>query len=263
MIAATILPPHALRHPDGCVHFSDLKQFARSAAHYRHAVANPRESTRVMRIGTLVDRLVFGGELPPIWYGEKRQGNEWKAFALRHAGKDICTQAELDEARPIAAAVKEDPLAQEYLAGSPQVPLRWTMMGVECATRGVDLVGAGFIVDLKVTATTEPERWKWHARRMLYLAQLAFYREGCRQMGIDTSKGLFLCGVEAAAPHPVTVLRLSERALAEGEKCIHLWLEQLRACEASGKWPGYCQSVIELDTDGDVELVGLEDADEG
>src|SRR5579883_3076116 len=215
-----------LRASDGCVHFSELKQFARSPAHYRHAVLAPREATRAMRVGTLADRLILGGTLPPIYPGDRR-GTAWTTFAAKHAGEEICTQAELEDAEPIASAVKANALAMAYLTGRAQVPLRWEMQGVPCATRGVDVVGDGWISDLKITSTTQPDRWTWQARRMLYLAQLAFYAEGARQNGIDTSKGLFLVGVEAAPPHPVTVLRMTARAIEAGDKAVHLWLERL------------------------------------
>lgn len=308
-MAAAISQSQTLRGADGCVHFSDLKQFARSPAHYKHAVTSPRVTTAAIRRGLIVDRLIFGGDCP-IYPGDDRRGNSWDAFTELAAGRellvypgerrgkaykefvaahpdariftqrehddaaahvatletgrfyapeDFVTWKELADAEPIARAVQADELAVQYLAGRHQVALEWEMMGVRCATRGVDCVGAGWISDLKCTQTTQPDRYMWHARRMLWNAQLAFYVEACRQNGIDTSKGVLLVGVEATAPHPVTVLRLTPRALEDGEKCIHLWLEQLRACEATGAWPGYVQSVVDFDVEQDVELVGLED----
>ncbi len=302
-----------VRASDGCVHFSELKFFALSPLHDRHAVTRPRVATRAMRIGTIVDRLVFGGDVPvypgderrgttwelfvllagggtPITYEGERRGKAWKDFQAANPGARIFTRREVDgaaalvaqlaggrtyhaddfvtwkelaEAEPIAEALKRDPLAQEYLAGRHQVPLAWDAMGVRCATGGVDVVGDGWISDLKVTQTTQPDRLAFHAQsRMLWHAQLAWYDEGCRANGIDTSKGLFLVGVEATAPHPVTVLRLSERALEQGRKACHLWLEQLRVCEASDRWPGYVQSVVELAVDVEIDRPGLEPDDE-
>lgn len=260
MAAAVSL--HTLRNPDdGRVHFSDLKQFARSPMHYRHAVTTTREATRAMRVGTIVDRLLLGGKAPPVFEGDRR-GKEWKAFEAAHAGQEIVTRAEFDDAEPIAVAALADPLARQYLAGQHQVRLEWEMLGVRCSTRGVDCVGDGWISDLKITSTTEPSRWIWHARRMHWHAQLAWYAAGCAANNIDTSRGLFLVGVEAAPPHPVTVLRLSPRALEEGQRCCHLWLEQLRACEATGMWPGYAQSVCDLDFEEPVQLLGLVDEDD-
>jgi hypothetical protein len=261
VLAATTTVSKPLRAFDGCLHFSDLKQFARTPAHFRHAIEHPREATRAMRKGTLTDLTLLGGEPPPIWSGT-RQGKAWKEFAARNAGEEICTQAELDEAEQIAAAVKSNALAMKYLTGRAQVRLEWEMLGIRCATRGVDVVGDRWISDLKVTRTAEPERFSWHARSMLWHAQLAFYDEACRQNGIDTSEGCYLVGAEAEAPHPVTVMRVTPRALEAGAKCIHLWLEQLRACEATNEWPGYVQSVVELDVDEELRLVGLVDADD-
>jgi hypothetical protein len=261
-VAAAVTSVPLVRGPLGRVTFSELKAFARSPAHYRHACVTPREPTRAMRIGTLVDRLVFGTKLPPIWHGDSRRGKEWQTFASLHAGEEICTQAELDDARPIAAAVLADPVAKARLVGRYQVPLEWELGGVRCTTRGLDVVGAGWIADLKVPHTSEPQRFAWHARSMLWHAQLSWYAEACRLHGIDTSKGLFLIAVESSPPHPVTVHRLTPRAIEDGARAWRLWLEQLQVCDASGVFPGYAQSELHLDTAGDVELVGLSDADE-
>lgn len=310
MVAAISSPRRTLRGADGCVHFSELKQLARSPAHYRHAILTPRVTTPAIRRGLIVDRLIFEQGDCPIYPGDDRRGNAWDAFTELAAGRellvypgerrgkawkdfveahpdariftqrehddaaahvamlekgrvyapdDFVTWKELADAEPIARAVQADPLAMEYLAGQHQVVITWEMMGVRCATRGVDCIGDGWASDLKCSMTTQPDRFEWHARRMLWHAQLAFYAEGCRQNGIDTSKGLFIVGVEATAPHPVTVLRLTPRAVEEGEKSIHLWLEQLRGCEESDAWPGYVQSVVDFDIAQDVELTGLED----
>ena len=34
--------------------------------------------------------------------------------------------------------------------------------------------------------------------------------------------------------------------LYDGRKSITLWAERLRACEDSGRWPGYTDSVVEM-----------------
>jgi hypothetical protein len=250
------------------VHFSDLKRMAQSPAHYRYHRDTPFAPTRAMRIGTLVDRMLLGGELPAIWSGT-RSGAKWQAFLAsieakhgHEASREICTQAEFDDAEPIAVAVRTQPehvVARAFLHGRHQVALEWEMMGLHCSTRGVDVVGAGWISDLKVTQTTEPDRWAWHARRMHYDAQLAFYLEGCRQNGVDVSGGAFLVGVESSAPYPSTVLHLSDRAFDLGARKVHLWLERLRACLDADEWPGYAQGPIEMDApEEESQLINLE-----
>jgi hypothetical protein len=44
----------------------------------------------------------------------------------------------------------------------------------------------------------------------------------------------------------VTVMRLAPAALDHGARSVRLWLERLKACEASDSWPGYVQSEAEM-----------------
>jgi len=240
-------------HADGTVHFSDLKKFAQSPAHYRHSVECPRETSRPMRIGSLVDMALLT-ELQPLVYEGDRRGKAWADFRLAHLGQEIYTRAELEDAETIITAARRDPLAREYLGlDNPerrtQVPLRWTVDGVPRSTRGVDVLIGNKLVDLKVTNSTQPGRFVWHARRSLWHCQLADYAEACAQNGIDVSGGLFLVGIESSAPYPVTVLRMTPGALEAGRRCLASWMEMYRACADAGQWPGYAQSPVDLDVE--------------
>lgn len=245
------------------VHFSDLKQFARSAAHYRYRIANPPQMNRAMRVGWLVDRSLTGGSVPIAFDGDRKNAawKVWAAHQMAVAGwriDELPTKAEAVEADEIVRAVNLHDLAMNYLTGEPQVSLRWRMHGVDMRTRGIDVVGDGWITDLKVTNCAEPEQLKRHARRMLWHAQLAAYREAARQNGIATDRGVMLVAIESSAPYPSTVMRLSEEVLADGERCLTQWLEALKACEAADAWPGYVQSVVEMEGYGaEVELTGF------
>jgi hypothetical protein len=175
---------------------------------------------------------------------------------------------EYDEGIAAAEAVRRRPgnrLALSYLIGRTQVPLRWEMQGVPFSTRGIDVVGDGWITDLKTTQSTEPDRFMYHARNMLWHAQLACYEEACKQNGIDVSKGVFLVGIESKPPNVATVIRLSPEALADGMRCVVAWIEMLKACEANDHWPGYVQCVVDMPgLDEAPELTGaaFEDEDE-
>src|SRR4051812_47721540 len=72
---------------DGTVHFSDLKKIADSGVQYLHALGRQHEPTRAMLIGTGVHHIVLGerpGSKVAKFPGDKRVGNEWKAFATDH-----------------------------------------------------------------------------------------------------------------------------------------------------------------------------------
>jgi hypothetical protein len=236
------------------VRFSNLRNFARSAAHYRCAVESPREPTAPMRLGTTVHKLLLGGEPELVVYQGERRGNAWKDFQRVHPGAEIITADEQDRAARIANAVDDHHLAPRLLAGLHEQNIRWTNLGRECSSTP-DVIGDGFVADLKTASTVQPEKFKMGCLRLGYHAQLAFYLDAVRCTLGRTIETAYIVGVETAPPYCVTVLRLTPRTLLEGRKLCRLWMEQLLNCEASGAWPGYCQSEVSWDIDGDVELI--------
>lgn len=234
----------------GDVHFSDLKMMDLSPAHYVAACAEKFEPSRTMRVGTVVHHLVLGPNhiRPLVRYDGERKGNAWKAFEAEHPGCEIVTAAEWSDAEPIAAAVIADPQAQRIIEGARrEMSLTWESAGIKCATRGIDIVGAGLLADLKKTSCTEPRSWQRHAIKLWYHAQMAWYEEGAKANGLDTSKGLFLIGVEDVAPWAVTCLRLTPPVIAHGRKSITKWMERLRLCRENDHWPTYTQTVVDFE----------------
>jgi hypothetical protein len=58
-------------------------------------------------------------------------------------------------------------------------------------------------------------------------------------------------------------MRLTARALEQGQRSYRLWFERLLTCEAADAWPAYCESVVDLDVpDEETDLVfGSSDAE--
>ncbi len=227
------------------VRYSHLKMFARSPAHYRAAIETNFAPTRAMRIGTIVHALVLGGNL--VVYDGERRGKAWAEFVQAHPQTEIVTRSEHDDATDIAAAVLANPLAMGVLAGEHEKQVAWRSLGRECSSR-IDSADGNRVTELKVTNDSSPGRFSRLALRMSYNVQLAAY---CDAVG---AKEAFIVAVEATKPYPVTVMKLSDRALELGRRTWHLWMEQLLACEASGEFPGYCQSIVPFDVPDDIEL---------
>lgn len=256
-----------ITHTDGTVHFSDLKQLAKSAAHYKYRCAHPIEPTRDMRIGSYVNQLVLG-KAPRreivVFDGDTRRGKVWDDFLIRNGGREILTRPEAMEAEPIADAVLTDLCAQELLGLYPdidsvirrraevryEVPLSWTDNDIPCSTTGIDIVSPSYLADLKVVHNAEPEYLQKHALRMMWHAQLVWYLGGwlndpADAPPVDSTKALHLLCVESSPPHCVTVLTLSAEVIDAGEKCIRAWMERLKVCAESDAYPGYVQSPVQ------------------
>jgi hypothetical protein len=106
------------------------------------------------------------------------------------------------------------------------------------------------LADVKTAVDGNPLWFPWVARRSHYFAQLACYTEAVESLGHPTPPA-FVILVESAPPYPVTVMRVSERAIEAGRRQVRLWLEKLLVCEASNSWHGYSQCVEPLDLPDD------------
>lgn len=236
--------------------FSQLKQFARSPAHYLEARANELAQTSAMEKGSALHAVVLGTHTVSPYPGAQRRGKEWEAFKAQHEGELIVTADAYEKVMGMAEAIWSEPLAKEVLFTSSSV-IEQTMLfelhGKKC--RGTpDVRTPSYVVDLKTSSTTEPERLMRHAQNMLYHAQLAFYLQGMAASGYGTHREAFLVAVEAVAPHPVVVLHLTDQAIEMGDRSIRLWFERLLSCEQADYFPGYTQSRVTWDIEEELEL---------
>jgi hypothetical protein len=246
--------------PDFPLRFGHLSKFARSPAHYLEArsrdAAGIEQPTAAMEKGSAF-HAVLTGTKPVVRYpGKVRSGKQWELFAADHRDAIILTSAAYEQVLGMVEAVWSDPLAAEKLSHTGLVyeqTLRPMLHGWPCRATP-DVRCADYLIELKSSATTEPEQFQRHAQRMLYHAQLAFYLQACAAAGIPVKRDCYIIAVEASAPHPVVVHQLTEKAIDMGERSIRLWVERLRGCIAADYYPGYCQSIVQWDIDEDIEL---------
>jgi hypothetical protein len=235
------------------VRFSRLKAMARSAMHYHAACQWDDDETLAKRIGSGVHALVFGQ--PLVVWPQRRQGNAWKAFEAANAHRIILNETEHAQALAVANAIRRHPIAAPLLFDNTALERRlsWKIAGRDCQGTP-DAFNSRRVVDLKTARTTEPDRFTRQAMWMSYHAQLAWYQDGIELAGKDRPEECYIVAVESAVPYPVTVFRLTGRALEQGRRLNRLWWERLMVCEATNAWPPYAQSVIDFDVpDGDAD----------
>lgn len=240
--------------PPARVHFSALRSMGRSPAHFRAAEVAGFEPTPAMKFGLAVHSLTLGGQRVVRFEADARRGKAWTEFEEQHADKIILTAPEHDRALAVAEKVRTHPIARGALAGEHEVSLEWDYCGRACAGR-IDVVGEDFLTELKTTTNASPAWFRFHALRMAYNAQVAWYREGMRANRRPVGGGGYIVAVEVRDPFAVTVFRMTEAALEQGEKTVRLWFERFLACEQSGEWPEYAQDIVDLDVlERDLEL---------
>lgn len=235
------------------IHFSDLSCMSQSPAHFKASVESGIKSSRDMRVGSVVHHLVLGAHTtrPCIRYedGEDRKGNAYKKWAkeqlVAFPRATLVTIPEWRDAEAIAASVLADPVAGPMIAKSRrEVEVKWDLGGIACETDGIDLVGDGWIADLKRTSSTEPDQFARHGAKSLWHCQVVFYETGANAMGFDTSRGLYLIGVEPDPPYAVTVMHATPRTIKAAHKSLTAWLEKLRSSRDNDFWPTYTQTVV-------------------
>jgi hypothetical protein len=235
------------------VRFSNLKLMALSPAHYRAAAD---KETYAMERGRALHSLVLGGPRVIPYPGKTRQGKDWAAFQAANDDAQILTSGEYAKARGMADAVRANRHAMDLLEGQHEVEIDWHYLGRRCQSH-IDVIGGGgrWVTELKSTVSSNPDRFAWQAQRMAYFGQLAFYMEALQQTNRSVPEDAYVVAVEAVPPFVVTVMRLTDKALEQGRKCMRLWMERLLGCEATGEWPGYVQGVVALDApEAELEL---------
>lgn len=235
------------------VRFHHLKAIGTKSPAYAQMVMRGEEQapTTAMQLGSGVDAILLGGKRVICYPGATRRGKEWEAFAADNADAEILSRGEYDKAMGMVAAVRANKDAMRLLDGKRQQRLLWHH-GERLCQSTPDVYADDFVTDLKTGQSSDPKRFTGQALRYCYNAQLAFYGEALRKLELSTVRDHYIVAVESSPPFPVTILRLTERAIEAGDRMWRGWFEQLRACEESDMWPGYVQSIVDLDVPEDM-----------
>ena len=234
---------------DNRVRFSRLKLISRSPAHY---LSYQDRGTQAKDKGTAVHAILSGQSV--TCYDKKtdtgrsapRRGKDWEAFKAANDNKIILSASEYDDVCGMVDAVRKCREADEPLNGTPEETLSFSLMGLPFRSTP-DVRGVSHWTEIKTCQSSAPGRFAWQAFKMGYHAQMWLHGFGCRQVygkGYDTG---YVVAVESTKPYPVVVYKLKPNALELGEKMVRLWTETLKGCIASGQFPGYAQSVMDLD----------------
>lgn len=235
------------------LHWSQLRHMARSPAHYKYALEHGIPITAAMRLGSLAHAMVLGVTRSFVVYPKDRRGNAWKEFQAEHAGVEIVTAKEWSVASDIAHAVGSNEQAAPLLSGIKEHGIEWEVAGRPCA--GTLDVNGVILCDLKTTADAEPAHFQYHATRMGWQAQLAWYRDGLILSGLPEPSQVSIIAVEQRPPHVVTVFDLNDEALDFGSRTYRGLLERLAVCEQNNCWPGYVQGISVLGAPDEQMLV--------
>jgi PDDEXK-like domain of unknown function (DUF3799) len=252
------VPPPAALPP---VRFSRLKKMDDSPAHYLHGYG---PETDPMAKGTALHAFMLGGsERVVVYEGGPRnpRGKKWLAFQEEHEGKHIIIPSQLAIVDGMRRSIEAHPRAMELLDdGIQETRITWDINGRACAgTPDVVLPKnrRKRLVELKTCVTSNPRRFKWHALKQGWFAQVAWYADGLER-SLDYAHGpvdeVYIVAVESKPPHPVTVFRVRQSMLQRGREQYRIWFDTLLACEAADDFPAYATGDVDIEDDDDSGL---------
>lgn len=193
--------------------------------------------------GTTTHAICFNTQKVVVYPGPTRRGKEWEAFAAEHDGCRIASRGEYEVAQRMSDAVRRHPLARTLFEGSTFEQSRFVRMNDRLCRGTPDIVGPGgaFIADLKTGRSADPRRFRYNARDYHYDCAMAWYG---RIVGVADC---FIICVEKTKPYPVTVFKLNERTLAQGDAFMMDAFGKFLHCERTNHWPEYSDQIVELD----------------
>jgi hypothetical protein len=255
-----------------------LKKMALSPAHYFHAAQQPQDDTIASRLGMLgsayqkrADALRFGTAVHATLLGDPttigrysgrrdprtKAWQDFQAAAAKDGIVEILNDKEHAMAMAVATALRRNDLAMRLLCQDTVRESKIEFAFVGKSARATPDARGPHLVDLKTAVSSEPSQFARVALRLFYHAQLWLYGEAMETIGEKRPVDAYIVAVEKTAPWPVSILRVTDRALEVGEMLCRGWIERLNVCEATGQWPEYLSAVGELDIwepDGDLGL---------
>ena len=243
-------PDPAYRKEAG-VNQSSLKKILKSPAHYQAALKDKFLPTPAMEIGTAAHCLVLDGPKafensyvlqPNDVKLNTKAGKEWKAAQgrkkiLRDDGKDKMWSSIYGMAEQLAKLdhyqITDD---AEYIKRN-EVSIYWDWLGVRCKAR-LDsvLIEEGIVLDLKTTASVEPDQFARKVISLGYDFQAGFYAKAAEVAYGKPFKFVF-AAVERVAPFDVQLFEVTPEMMAEGmaqcEDALHLYKQSME----TDTWP--------------------------
>lgn len=226
--------------------WSNLRWMGKSPAHFKYYLDNPLQPTPAMRFGTLVHGLVFKPCFEPVIWGRERRGKDWADFKERNSGVEIFTEKEYDEARRVVDSLYNSCARNLLDCGVQEHRISWELAGIPCSGTP-DVYDDEIVVDLKVTNDSSAAKLPWHAKRMGWLGQMAWYAQGLALYDGTERTRLYIVAVESKPPYNVVGYHLTPTAVEMGERTWRSYFEQYQLCMQTGQWPGYAETIQPLD----------------
>lgn len=232
-------------HP--AINHSILKAFSKGAVYVKHLLDHGSKETESMRLGTLTHLMVLEPHrmsedvaiAPEINRRTKAGREKWKEFEGSSEDKLVVTKDQAFLAEAMAEAVLTHPAAAEILEDfEPEVERFWTddLFGTECKAKLDGVRSDGLIIDLKTAMDASVSGFNRAIFNHCYHTQAAWYMAGQARHGSPAPTGFVFIAVGNTAPHEVSVVRMTNEALAIGRRTVTDWLYEYHQRKKNNNW---------------------------
>ena len=235
-----------------------------SLRHYQYALDHPKEGeTKSLVLGHATHTAILEPDefdnrytLQPDFYenakGEKKKwtghSNTCKQWAADHAGEDILTKTQWDEALAIRDAVLSHPEASRLLAGAKkEVSIQWNDpdSGLLLKAR-LDGLNKGLQIDVKTCRNANVRQFGAAAYKYGYHYQGAMYHDGLAQVSDEEVGEFIIIAVESSPPYEIVVYEVDRESLLLGRDQYKAVLYGVRRAIKTGVWHGYGEGIFPL-----------------
>jgi len=250
-----------------------LKELAdKSPLHAKYLKDHPRIDTPSFLIGRAAhclalepDRFESRYSIAPECDKRTKAGKEsWAAFCEQSNGRDVLTSEQYESIKEVTGAIHTQVIDRFIQQGKAEVCIVWIdkATGLLCKAR-LDYVHEerAFIVDLKTTTDANKDAFARDMWKYRYYQQAAFYAEGWKVTTGDESVFVFL-PIEKNPPYAVGAYETGDYTMQAGRRAFREALDTYAECVATGRWPGYADSVELIDLPGwALKQAGVNDYD--
>jgi hypothetical protein len=237
-----------------------IKALLRSPAHFRHERDHGREPTDAFDKGSVAHTLALGtGWAIAVWDGDSWAGKEAQEFKrqARDDNKIPIKREEYRQAEQMWDRLRRHPAGRYFEPGTgiSEISLFWTDKEtlIPCRARLDRLTltddGRPLIVDYKTCQDASPHGVQSSIAKFRYYVQQPFYQIAMQEAGLDPDacSDFIFVFQETKPPHSVTVARLASSAVGVGHREVERAMEIYAHCDATGEWPDYTDTEIEVD----------------
>jgi hypothetical protein len=211
--------------------YSSLKAFAKSPAHYREYLVAPKVTTPAFLIGGLVDVLLLTPDqyeeryiMKPVWDARTAEGklirDEFERACAEQPWLSPITPEIKDQADNIVHSIKTNSESAEMLTRMTQTQRKVEWVDKESGLPCVGIFdgdGDKLVVDLKTSASAQPDEFSRSAFNFGYPMQAAMYVDA-KMRKTGQYPEFYYIVAEKEAPYGVSVCRATDEYIEYGRR---------------------------------------------